>query len=71
MDLASVWKGRKPGRKKSAHKPKIRWELLGLTHPDSVNKTSSIEAIRQGVTSLARHGLGPDTRLRSPQKART
>ncbi len=66
MDLASVWKSRKAGKKKSAHKPKIRWELLGLTDPDSADNTSSIEAIRREVTSLARHGFGQDTHLRSP-----
>ena len=71
MNLASLWKSRKPGKKKSARKPKIRWELLGLTDPNSVDRTSSIETIRQGVTSLAKHGLGPETRLRSVRKART
>jgi len=65
MNLASVWKSRKAGKKRSAHKPKIRWELLGLTDPNSVENTSSIEAIRREVTSLARHGFGPDTRLRA------
>lgn len=63
MNLASVWKSRKAGKKRSAHKPKIRWELLGLTDPNSVENMSSIEAIRREVTSLARHGFGPDTRL--------
>ena len=65
MNPFSVWKSRKAGKKKSAYKPKIRWELLGLTNPDSVDNTSSIEVIRREVTSLARHGFGQDTRLRS------
>ncbi len=70
MDLVSLWKSRRPGKKKkSTRKPKIRWELLGLTDPNSVDHTSSIEAIRREVTSLAKHGLGPDTRLRSARKA--
>lgn len=71
MDLASLWKSRRPGKKKSVRKPKIRWELLGLTDPNSVDHTSSIETIRREVTSLAKHGLGPDTRLRSLRKVRT
>jgi len=67
MNLASVWKDRRAGKKKkkSVHKPKIRWQLLGLTDPNSIDSTSSIETIRKEVSSLARHGLGPDTRLRS------
>ena len=69
MNLASVWKSRKAGKKKSAHKPKIRWQLLGLTDPNSVDNTSSIEVIRREVASLARHSFGEDTRLRSTAKA--
>ena len=67
MNLSSVWKDRRAGKKKkkSVHKPKIRWQLLGLTDPKSVDTTSSIETIRQEVSSLASHGFGPDTRLRS------
>lgn len=69
MNLASVWKSRKAGKKKSAHKPKIRWKLLGLTDPNSVDNTSSIEVIRREVASLARHSFGEDTLLRSTTKA--
>ncbi len=67
MNLSSVWKDRRAGKKKkkSVHKPKIRWQLLGLTDPKSVDTTSSIETIRREVSSLASHGFGPDTRLRS------
>jgi hypothetical protein len=65
MDLASVWKRRKAGKKKSARKPKIRWHLLGLPDPNSVDSTSSIEAIRREVASLARYSFGEDTRIRS------
>jgi len=57
MNLASVWKSRKAGKKKSARKPKIRWHLLGLTDPNSLDSTSTIEAIRREVSSLARHAL--------------
>ena len=66
MNLSSGWKNRRAGKKKkkSVLKPKIRWQLLGLTDPNSVDTTSSIEAIRREVSSLASHGFGPDTRLR-------
>jgi hypothetical protein len=67
MNLHSVWKDPKTGKKKkkSVHKPKIRWQLLGLTDPGSVDTTPSIEAIRQEVSSLARHSVGSNTRSRS------
>lgn len=65
MNLTSVWKNRRTGKKKSVRKPKIRWDLLGLTDPDSVDSTSSMETIRREVSSLARYSFGPDTRLRA------
>ncbi len=66
MNLPSVWKSRRAGKKKPVHKkPKIRWQLLGLTAPHSVDTTSSIETIRQEVSSLARHGVGPNISSRS------
>jgi len=68
MNLASVWKSRKAGKKKSVHKPKIPWQLLGLTDPNSIDNTSSIDVIRREVASLARHSFGEDTRLRSATK---
>lgn len=69
MNLASVWKSRRAGKKKSAHKPKIPWTLLGLTDPNSVDSISSIDVIRREVASLARYSFGEDTRLRSMTKA--
>ena len=65
MNLTSVWKNRRTGKKKSARKPKIRRHLLGLTDPNSVDSTSPMETIRREVTSLARYSFGPDTRLRA------
>lgn len=65
MNLSSVWKNRKRVKKAAFRKPKIRWQLLGLTDPKSIDNTSSIETIRREVSSLARHSFGPDTRLRS------
>jgi len=65
MNLSSVWKNRKRAKKAAFRKPKIPWQLLGLTDPKSIDNTSSIETIRREVSSLARHSFGPDTRLRS------
>lgn len=65
MNLSSVWKNRKRAQKKSIRKPKIPWQLLGLTDPKSIDNTSSIETIRREVSSLARHSFGPNTQLRS------
>jgi hypothetical protein len=71
MNLSSVWKNRKRGKKNSVRKPKIRWQLLGLTDPKSIDSTSSIETIRREVSSLARHSFGPNTRLRAtPQESK-
>jgi hypothetical protein len=68
MNLASVWKSRRAGKKKSARKPKIRWQLLGLTDPSMVEDAHSIETIRQEVSALARYGFGPLTALRPTSK---
>ena len=65
MNLSSVWKSRKRAKKKTVRKLKIRWQLLGLTDPNSVDNTSSIEMIRREVSSLARYSFGANTRLRS------
>jgi hypothetical protein len=67
MNLSTAWNDRKAGKKKkrSVHKPKIRWQLLGLSDPDLHDNTSSIEIIRLGVSLLASHGIGSDTRLRT------
>ena len=64
LNLFSFGKNRRVGTKKSILKPKIRWEVLGLLDPKSVDTASSIETIRREVSSLASHGIGPDTRSR-------
>ncbi len=71
MNLPTVWKNRRSGNKKSVHKkPKIRWQLLGLRDPNSVDTTSSIETIRQEVSSLARYRFGPSTPAPAPPPRR-
>jgi hypothetical protein len=66
MKISTVWKGRKTGKKKNRAvlKPKIRWQLLGLTDPKLTEQSSSIETIRREVSSLASSGFGPATRSR-------
>jgi hypothetical protein len=67
MNLHSVLKDPRTGKRKnkSVHNPKIRVQLLGPTDPSSIDTTPSIEAIRQEVSSLARHSIGSNTSSRS------
>jgi hypothetical protein len=46
-------------RARAARKPKIRWEVLGLTRPLRSGATTSIEDIRRKVSHMANNGLGP------------
>ena len=48
-------------------KPKIRWEVLGLSDPRLDESTTSIETIRREVSLLASSGLGKETTIRSAQ----
>ena len=48
-----------------AYKPKIRWDLLGLSDPNLAESTTSIETIRKEVSLLANRGFGQETTLRS------
>lgn len=67
MKISTVWKGGKTNKKKNRAvlKPKIRWQLLGLTDPKLTEQASSIETIRKEVSSLASSGFGPATRSRT------
>lgn len=67
MKISTAWKGRKTGKKKNRAvlKPKIRWQLLGLTDPKLTDHSTSIETIRKEVSSLASSGFGPATRIRT------
>jgi hypothetical protein len=66
MNISAVWKSNKTGKRKNrpVYKPKIRWELLGLTDPSLTESTTSIETIRKEVSSLASRGFGQGTRSR-------
>ncbi|HKE62389.1 MAG TPA: hypothetical protein VKB33_07960 [Nitrospira sp.] len=66
MKVSNVWK-RSSAKKK--HKPtyKIRWELLGLSHPDSIEKTTSMDTVRSEVSFLATQGLSVRTHAPSDE----
>ena len=46
-------------------KPKIRWDLLGLSDPSLDESTTPIETIRKEVAFLATRGFGQETTIRS------
>jgi len=60
MKMSPTWKRGKAGHKKhrAAYKPKIRWEVLGLSDPEMDESPASIESIREQVSALARKGFG-------------
>lgn len=70
MKVSSVWKRNNTRKKKnrSTFRPKIRWELLGLSDPDVIEPTA-IDTIRKTVSSLASQGLGESTKSRSREQA--
>jgi hypothetical protein len=60
MKVSNVWK-RGSAKKKNKPTYKIRWELMGLAHPDSIEKTTSMDTIRSEVSFLATQGLSMRT----------
>jgi hypothetical protein len=46
-------------------KPKIRWDLLGLSDPSLAESTTSIDTIRREVSLLASSGFGRETTIPS------
>lgn len=46
-------------------KPKIRWDLLGLSDPSLAESTTSMETIRREVSLLASRGLGEESTIGS------
>lgn len=70
MKISSVWKRSNTRKKKnrSTFRPKIRWELLGLSDPDVIEPTA-IDTIRKTVSSLASQGFGDSTISRSREQA--
>jgi hypothetical protein len=64
MKVSNVWK-RSGAKKKNKPTYKIRWELMGLSHPDSIEKTTSMDTIRSEVSFLATQGLSARTQTPS------
>ncbi|HEX5647979.1 MAG TPA: hypothetical protein VFX56_13495 [Nitrospira sp.] len=56
----------KKRKRNPTRKPKIRWEVLGLSGPQGQGhgESASIDSIRQAVSSMASRGLGQGTRSR-------
>lgn len=54
----------KKRKRNPARKLKIRWEVLGLSRPQENEESTSIDSIRQAVSSMASRGLGQGTRSR-------
>lgn len=63
MKISNVWK-RGNTKKKSRPTYKIRWELMGLSHPDQTEPATSMDTIRREVSVLASRGL--EERSHSP-----
>ncbi|MBM4127794.1 MAG: hypothetical protein FJ247_10670 [Nitrospira sp.] len=61
----------KKRKRNLARKPKIRWEVLGLSGPQGPGhgEAASIDSIRQAVSSMASRGLGQGTRSRMKDAA--
>ena len=52
-------------KSRGTSKPKIRWDLLGLSDPRLVESATPIETIRREVSLLASRGFGEETTVRS------
>jgi len=66
MKISGGWRGGKPSKRRirPSYKPKIRWELLGLSNPNVEEVSTPIDTIRREVSSLASRGFGQGTRSR-------
>ncbi len=70
MKTSGAWRRNKTAAKKvrPAYKPKIRWELLGLSEPGADRPATSMESIRQGISAMASEGFSQDTRARIAER---
>ncbi|MFO0706348.1 MAG: hypothetical protein U0412_05805 [Nitrospira sp.] len=71
MNRSTTNKRGPAGQKKHrpSYKPKIRWELLGLSNPKHEESSLSIDTIRAQVSTLTREGFGRETRTPEPVTA--
>ncbi len=67
MKVPTGSKRHQAGKRKQrpTYRPKIRWEVLGLSDPVHDESTTPIEIVRREVSSLASLGFGPGTRSRT------
>ena len=70
MKVSNVSKRGSSARRKNKPTYKIRWELLGLTHPDAIEKTSSMDTIRREVSFLATQRLSARSQTPSAEQAK-
>jgi len=70
MKLSTGWRADKTrkNRARATRKPKIRWEVLGLSNPLDTSLTTSMEDIRRQVSNMASHGFGQGTRSRTAER---
>ena len=66
MKVSNVWK-RSSAKKRYKPTYKIRWELLGLSDPDSIEKTTSMDTVRSEVSFLATQRLSVRTQAASDE----
>ena len=66
MKVSNVWK-RSSAKKRYKPTYKIRWELLGLSEPDSIEKTTSMDTVRSEVSFLATQRLSVRTQAASDE----
>ncbi len=66
MKLTVMWRVNKHARKKKRvkHKPKIRWQQLGLAEPAEVQPSLSMDEVRRQVVMMSSEGLGQGARSR-------
>ena len=66
MKISMNWPGNRPTHKKkrARHKPKIRWQLLGLTDPAEEDTSVSMDEIRRQVVIMSHRGIGQGARSR-------
>jgi hypothetical protein len=70
MKVSNAGKRGSTARRKKKPTYKIRWELMGLAHPDAIEKTPSIDTIRSEVSFLATQRLSVRSQALSAEQAK-
>ncbi len=71
MKINTMWRSNKSTQKakRVRHKPKIRWQQLGLTDPAEDNPSISMDEIRRQVLMASSRGLGQGARSSTEVKS--